>query len=705
MSRIWHVAGEGPIGGEDQLLTAAGRALIDDISADAQLTTLGVTAAGKALLDDANAAAQIATLGITATAVELNYVDGVASAIQPQFNTITSLLTPSKNLFDKSTVSHGFYVNSSSGNLGVNATYDASDWIPVLPSTQYIQTKDLYLAYYTAAKVFISGLATYNGNAIRTATTPALCFFMRVTVLPSWLDTYQVEAGASATIYAAYGYVLNISRIPSAPFVTNAMLNAGIVSRPNTDFVTIGKNLFDKLAITAGYYVNQNGGNLLSNASYNASDYIPITAGEQYSYYSSNDPTNLRIAFYNSAKVYISGLLYPSSPITAPALAAFVRFSLLTDSLNTAQFEHSPVRTAFEPYGIKLVNALYDNISNSVSNPASILLNLAPVIPAVVGHELNIYFSNIVSVDDINDFEFDVVSTKGIQQVERFTYIPVAGDVGDQAIRIDVYQKAIVVSSVSAIIRVSAVAKGTGQTLKVNIIGDSTTANNYMLDELVALFSADAMHITPIGTQGVTNLHEGWSGKTTTWIYADPASPFVSAGAFNYATYLSSHALATPDVVILNMGINDMFAFTDDASVLTAITTMIAQYDLMIANIKVSNANMKFGVCVTIPSGNGDAFGSSYGGGQTSWRYNRNNRLLANALIDYYKGKEAQYIFLVPININLDTVNNMALAAATPVNSRNPLTIARQTNGVHPGGYGYLQIADSDFYWLKSMVT
>lgn len=44
------------------------------------------TAAGLALLDDANAAAQLITLGLTATATELNYTDGVTSAIQTQLD-------------------------------------------------------------------------------------------------------------------------------------------------------------------------------------------------------------------------------------------------------------------------------------------------------------------------------------------------------------------------------------------------------------------------------------------------------------------------------------------------------------------------------------------------------------------------------------------------------------------------------------------
>jgi len=62
-------------------LTAAGQALLDDASASAQLTTLGVTAAGKALLDDPNAAAQLVTLGLTATAAEINKLDGAGSIV------------------------------------------------------------------------------------------------------------------------------------------------------------------------------------------------------------------------------------------------------------------------------------------------------------------------------------------------------------------------------------------------------------------------------------------------------------------------------------------------------------------------------------------------------------------------------------------------------------------------------------------------
>ena len=333
----------------------------------------------------------------------------------------------------------------------------------------------------------------------------------------------------------------------------------------------------------------------------------------------------------------------------------------------------------------------------------NVLINLSDIIPVVVGHEVNIYFNNIMCLDDSSSYQFNVICTKGMQQVERWTFVPELGDIGDIPITIEVYKNYSLIGSVNSIVRVVEETKGAGQTLKVNIIGDSTTANNIMINELAHLFSADSMHISFVGTQGASpNLHEGYGGKTTDWLYTDSTSPFVYSNSFNYGTYLSTHSLPTPDIVILNLGINDIFTHTDDKSTLKVIKKMITQYDAMIAKIKLSNPSMKFGVCVTVPSGSEDAFGD-YKSDQTSWRYNRNNRLLTDALINHYKSKQAQNIYCVPININLDTVNNTTLNVPAQINSRYPSTIQRQTNGVHPGPYGYYQIADVDYYWLKSM--
>lgn len=61
--------------------TAAGRALLDDADASAQLTTLGVSAFAKTILDDADAAAVQSTLGLTyfATGTDASNLTGTIS--------------------------------------------------------------------------------------------------------------------------------------------------------------------------------------------------------------------------------------------------------------------------------------------------------------------------------------------------------------------------------------------------------------------------------------------------------------------------------------------------------------------------------------------------------------------------------------------------------------------------------------------------
>ncbi|MDH7571854.1 MAG: hypothetical protein QHJ73_19915, partial [Armatimonadota bacterium] len=59
-------------------------------------------------------------------------------------------------------------------------------------------------------------------------------------------------------------------------------------------------------------------------------------------------------------------------------------------------------------------------------------------IPAVVGHEVNIYFDNVVLALPGRVYLFDVTCPKGRQQEERWTFTPQAGDVGEHPLRLAV---------------------------------------------------------------------------------------------------------------------------------------------------------------------------------------------------------------------------------------------------------------------------
>ena len=53
---------------------------------------------------------------------------------------------------------------------------------------------------------------------------------------------------------------------------------------------------------------------------------------------------------------------------------------------------------------------------------------------------------------------------------------------------------------------------------------------------------------------------------------------------------------------------------------------------------------------------------------------------------------------MIPVNVNLDTKNHFP-TAETEINPQ--LKLVRQNNGVHPSYWGYNQMGDSYYAWLK----
>lgn len=205
------------------------------------------------------------------------------------------------------------------------------------------------------------------------------------------------------------------------------------------------------------------------------------------------------------------------------------------------------------------------------------------------------------------------------------------------------------------------------------------------------------------GTLTKSNGGAGDAAITFSASAAVPGNPFWKSGAINFAQYLTDNSIAAPDWVLIGLGINDCFSYTDDAQVSALADTEFGKLDTLIASIKAADVNTKIGLMIpSPPSADQDSFGFNYGTGQTRWRFKRNILIWARQMILKYSGQEASRIYLAPSNLGLDTVNNYPRAAAEPVNSRNnAVQVSRQNNGVHPDTSGYRQIADALWAFLK----
>ncbi|HHC0136875.1 TPA: SGNH/GDSL hydrolase family protein [Klebsiella pneumoniae] len=200
---------------------------------------------------------------------------------------------------------------------------------------------------------------------LRTLTVPSGAVMLDVRV-ENTANAGTVELDAVFLMSATSEAHPTVPGRPVAPYavplqnnvVTTSSIQKAAVTVDKASFFIPGVNLFDKAAVTSGYYVNYKTGNLITNASYSASDYIPVTAGQNYTQSFSH-----QTAFYDANKTYISGvdaLVSPSTArtLTIPAGAAYVRMSVANTALDTMQFEKGNESTSYQPYALQLDPAL-----------------------------------------------------------------------------------------------------------------------------------------------------------------------------------------------------------------------------------------------------------------------------------------------------------------------------------------------------------
>ena len=706
----------------------------------------------------------------------------------------TNFIQVDKNKFNKNTATIGSYC-SNTGAIAPNAFYDLSDYIPVVVGTQYVcNGSGIYFSCYFDSNLNV--VAGGTGTNITTFTVPAGVAYVRITIAHSGLNTFQLEIGSVATTYESYKYVLLDPAgvvikavLEDSQVVTSKLDNLAVsseklaelaVTPEKTNFLQIGKNKFNKNAVTTGYYCS-NTGVISANATYDISDYIPVVVGTQY--VCNGSGMRFTCYFDSNLNVVAGGSNANITTFTPPAGVAYVRVSMYHSDLSLFQLEIGATATAYADY--QYVMGLESGIPiTATASPTTPILVIPPYIYGVQSCECNVYIDNL-HVGDSSLFNHDITNTavNGAQQRERWTWTP-TGAQTTGTLTVSAYDKTsgAALVSVTTNQRAAANTAGTGTTKVINVIGDSLINAGTITQTVIDIASSDVMGVSFIGTRGTgANKHEGRGGWTIAYytgvgityysftvsgvvtapainstLYTNNGStfkvqevsltagagtivcertagtnlpsasgtltkssgtgdttisfssyatvagnPFWISGALNYPQYLIDNSLATPDWVMIHLGINDAFSYTSDDAVIAGAATAFNNLDLLITSIKSAGAGVKVGLMIPTPPAKQDGFGFGYGTGQTAWRDKRNIMLWAKELITRYSGQEANRVYLVPTNTALDTENGYPLAASAPVNSRSSVMVQRQNNGVHPDTSGYQQIGDALWAFLK----
>jgi lysophospholipase L1-like esterase len=269
-----------------------------------------------------------------------------------------SFLKVGKNLFNKLAATIGFFLGADGTAPVANATWDYSDFIQVVPGQQLKSSHNMrFTTFYGAGKNFMAGGASADTTTI---TVPANVFYVRVTIYHSAFDTFQLELGAVATAYESFGYVISgpngeqlLPPTPRQNSVDTASIQAAAVTPAKVNFLQLGKNLFNKNAVTSGF-LGPSGGGITASATYFVSDFIPVTPGLQY--ICNKGAAGMRFTRYYDAaqQTFAGGSSVGIGSFTPPVGAAFVRVTMFASDLETFQLEQGSASTEFKPYGYLL---------------------------------------------------------------------------------------------------------------------------------------------------------------------------------------------------------------------------------------------------------------------------------------------------------------------------------------------------------------
>ena len=361
--------------------------------------------------------------------------------------------------------------------------------------------------------------------------------------------------------------------------------------------------------------------------------------------------------------------------------------------------------------------------------PGPLRLTLPKTIYAVPGVECNVYFDNVALAVNPANYVFDVTCLRGHQQVERWTYMPDEKDVGLIGFKLEIRDETNrVIGRASSLIRVTPAAAGADASLSALIVGDSLTNASVYSQRLLDLCGQEGNpKVTLIGTHGPggkpgVNRHEGYGGWTAkrfathftgtprTGSYRKRATPFMYNGPdgkprLDFEAYCKEQNDGkAPDVVTFFLGCNDTFGATDE-NIEERIDDMFLNYDILVKMVRDAYPDTIIGAFLLVPpAGTQDAFGANYRSTQTRWQYKRNAHRVMERMIAQYGGREKENLFLVPVNLNLDCMNNYPKRAGR-INGQAEAKVTRLSNGVHPAPEGYRQIGDSLYAWLKARLN
>ena len=346
--------------------------------------------------------------------------------------------------------------------------------------------------------------------------------------------------------------------------------------------------------------------------------------------------------------------------------------------------------------GISLLSKKVGTLGNSVNRVAptpSIHIPMKSI--AVVGHEWNMYFDNVIRCKNIDDYDVRVTISPNITGANVYNdclrITPT--EIGNYIVTIMLCDKVTNDSIIEKSFTLYVIADTVVSDKNVIFIGDSLTDT--------AIYPAEIQHnlssggITSLGTRTgtptvggktLTVSHEGRGGwRVRDYFTAaayDILNPFYNPDTetFDFSYYMNTQGYTSVDLVNIFLGTNGV-QNEDNVSGIKAMIDSIHFYDPNIIILI---------TLINLPSTqNGWGYKS---GIASAYNFKYKTMELNDAYIKNFEGTYDN-VDISEVYLALDTKHDYG-TIMVPASARNPIEIEMQTNNVHPNGNGYLKFAD-----------
>lgn len=360
--------------------------------------------------------------------------------------------------------------------------------------------------------------------------------------------------------------------------------------------------------------------------------------------------------------------------------------------------------------------------------PGEIRLTLPPTIYAAPGVEINLYFDNAVLVANPANYIFDVTCEKGYHYDDRWSFTPLAEDIGNYELVVTVHNdQNKVIARARTMVRV-AKPQAVKKNVSMLVFGDSHLQRDaYLQRVLDSSVAAPELELVLVGSRGAGNKppttelrHEGYNGwtaqafvtregpkpRTGFYVPAETASPFLYAKdgkpQLDFQQYCADmNDGRPPDFVVIQVGGNDVWR-ADDGTINATIDKIFVYYDILIRMVHDVSPTTRVAITLLDPPSRSQHGFRNYQGTQkqTRWQYRRNQHRMVERQIERYAGRESEDLFVLPVNLCIDCVNGFPLREY-PINARNSMKEFRVYDGCHLSNEGYAQFGDEIFAWMK----